>query len=51
MNYFDNIKELIENDIVLKRKHKLIENNLTLTTYYEIGKLIIEAQGGKSRAK
>ena len=45
MNYLNNIKELIEGDIVLKKKHRLIENNYTLNTYFEIGKLIVEAQG------
>ena len=51
MQYLDNIKNLIEKDIVLKKKHKLIENNSTLNTYFEIGKLIVVAQGGKERAK
>lgn len=51
MNYLDNIKELIEKDIVLKKKHRLIENNSTLVTYFEIGRLIVEAQGGEKRAK
>ena len=51
MKYLNDIKRLIENDIVLKKKHKLIENNYTLNTYFEIGKLIVEAQGGKERAK
>ena len=51
MNYLENIKTLIEKDIVLKKKHRLIEENSTLTTYFEIGKLIVEAQGGKERAK
>lgn len=51
MEYLKTIKELIENNIVLKKKHKLIENNSTLNTYFEIGKLIVEAQGGKERAK
>ena len=51
MNYLNNIKELIEKDIVLKKKHRLIENNSTLLTYYEIGRLIVEAQGGDKRAK
>jgi len=51
MNYLDNIKELIESDIVLKKKHRLIENNSILATYFEIGKLIIEAQGGQASAK
>ena len=51
VDYLNNIKELIEKDIVLKKKHKLIENNSTLSTYFEVGKLIVEAQGGKMRAK
>jgi len=51
MNYLDNIKNLIEKDIVLKKKHRLIEEDSRLVTYYEIGKLIVEAQGGESRAK
>ena len=51
MNYLENIKTLIEKDIVLKKKHRLIEQNSTLDTYYEIGRLIIEAQGGEERAK
>ena len=51
MNYLDNIKELIEKDIVLKKKHRLIENNSTLLTYFEIGRLIVEAQDGEKRAK
>ena len=51
MNYLNNIKELIEKNIVLKKKHKLIEENSTLTTYFNIGKLIVEAQGGEKRAK
>ena len=51
MEYLDNIKTLIEKDIVLKKKHKLIEENNTLNTYFEIGKLLIEAQGGEKRAK
>lgn len=51
MEYLNNIKKLIESDIVLKKKHRLIENNYTLNTYFEIGKLIVVAQGGKDRAK
>lgn len=51
MNYLNNIKILIEKDIVLNKKHRLIENNSTLNTYFEIGKLIVEAQGGETRAK
>ena len=51
MKYLDNIKELIEQDIVLNKKHRMIENNSRLTTYFEIGRLIVEAQGGCERAK
>ena len=45
MKYLNNIKELIEKDIVLKKKHRLIENNSTLSAYFEIGRLINEAGG------
>ena len=51
MDYYKNIQELIEKDIVLKKKHRLIENNSTLLTYFEISRLIVEAQGGQKRAK
>ena len=43
MNYLENIKLLIEKDIVLKKKHRLIETNSTLSTYFEIGKLLSES--------
>ena len=51
MNYLSNIKELIEKDIVLRKKHRLQEENNRLKTYFEIGKLIVEAQGGEKRSK
>ena len=51
MNYFNDIKNLIEKDILLKKKHRLIEEDSRLVTYFEIGKLIVEAQGGEKRAK
>ena len=51
MKYLNNIKQLIEKDIVLRKKNRLIETNSTLKTYFEIGRLIVEAQGGKERAK
>ena len=51
MKYLENIKELIEQDIVLNKKNRLIENNSRLITYFEIGRLIVEAQGGCERAK
>ena len=51
MNYLNDIKNLIEKDIVLKKKQRLIEEDSRLATYFEIGKLIVEAQGGETRAK
>lgn len=51
MDYYKNIQELIEKDIILKKKHRLIEEHSTLKTYYNIGKNIVEAQGGETRAK
>ena len=51
MNYLKNIKELIEKDLILKKKHRLIENNSILNSYFEIGRLIVVAQGGEIRAK
>ena len=51
MDYLNDIKNLIEKDIVLKKKHRLIEEDSKLNTYFEIGRLIVEAQGGEKRAK
>ena len=51
MNYLNDIKKLIEKDIVLNKKHRLIEEDSRLNTYFEIGRLIVEAQGGESKAK
>lgn len=51
MEYLKTIKNLIEKDLILKKKHRIIENNSTLSTYFEIGKLIVKAQGGEKRAK
>lgn len=42
MNCLDNIKELIENDIVLKNKHKLIEIILCKETYEIVVKYVID---------
>lgn len=51
MNYLSDIKKLIEKDIILKKNHRFIENNSILNTYFEIGRLIVIAQGGEARAK
>ena len=51
MNYFDEIKNLIEK-IEVNEKVRYIESNKEkVQTYYEIGRLLYEAQGGEKRAK
>ena len=51
MNYYNEIKqELINNEINRKVKNYLI-NKSDLNTYYNVGKLLVEAQGGEERAK
>lgn len=51
MDYFNKIKNLIENKEINDRVRDLEENKETVKTYYEIGRLLIEAQGGEKRAK
>ena len=51
MNYYNEIKnEFISNEINRRVKNYSI-NKSDLNTYYNVGKLLIEAQGGESRAK
>ena len=49
--HYKNIKTLIENNIVEIKKQEISVNNHTLMTYFNVGKEIVEAQGGEKRAK
>lgn len=51
MNYFDKIKNIIEEKEVNEKVRYLESNKETIKTYFEIGRLLIEAQGGETRAK
>ena len=51
MNYLKNIEELIVENEATKKANALRDNSSTLLTYWNIGKLIVEAQGGVKRAK
>lgn len=51
MNYYEEIKDLIEKKEVKDSVRRLSYNSDKLKTYYEIGKLLVEAQGGEERAK
>ena len=51
MNYYNEIKkELIDNE-VYKRIKDYSKNKYELEKYYNVGKLLVEAQGGEARAK
>ena len=51
MNYYNEIKnKFIENE-GYKRIKDYSKNRNELQTYYDVGKLLVEAQGGESRAK
>ena len=49
--FYKNIKQLIENNLVEVKKNEIKNNYHTLKTYHQIGKLLFDAQDGKSRAK
>ena len=49
--YYQEIEHLIKKHEVSKRARSLEENNDLVTTYWNVGRLIVEAQGGSKRAK
>ena len=51
MNYYEEIKKELVNNEVYKRVKDYFKNRNDLSTYYEVGKLLILAQGGEDRAK
>lgn len=51
MNYYDQIKGLLISNEIYKRVKDYSKNKSDVETYYSVGKLIIEAQGGEKRAK
>ena len=51
MNYYKQVESLIKNNEINKKVRALQDNSETLYTYWNIGRLIVEAQGGKKRAK
>ena len=51
MNYYNEIKNKLIDNEVYKRVKDCSKNRNDLNTYYEVGKLLIEAQGGENRAK
>ena len=51
INYYNEIKSKLIDNEVYKRVKDYSKNRNELNTYYEVGKLLIEAQGGENRAK
>ena len=51
MNYYKEIKNLIEEKEVNDKFRYLESNKETIKTYYEIGRLLTNAQGGEEKAK
>ena len=49
--YYNQIKENLVNNEIYKRTKDYSKNRNDLKTYYDVGKLLIEAQGGEKRAK
>ena len=49
--YYEEIEHLIKKHEVSKRVRRLESNNDLVTTYWNVGRLIVEAQGGSKRAK
>ena len=51
MDYYSQIKEELINNETYKRVKDFSKNKSDLKTYYNVGKILIEAQGGEERAK
>ena len=51
MNYYNEIKNELINNETYKKVKDYSKNRNDLETYYRVGKLIVDAQGGEARAK
>jgi len=51
MDYYKEIRNELINNEVYKRVKDYSKNRSDLNTYYNVGKLLVEAQGGEKRAK
>ena len=51
INYYDEIKDKFLKNEAYKKVKDYSKNKSDLNTYYEVGRLLVEAQGGEKRAK
>ena len=50
-NYYNEIKKELLNNEIYKRVKDYFKNRNELSAYYNVGKILVEAQGGEDRAK
>ena len=50
-NYYNEIKNKLIDNEVYKKVKDYSKNRNDLSTYYNVGKILVEAQGGEERAK
>ena len=48
MNYYNKIKDVLINNEVYKKVKDYSKNKNELNSYYEVGKLLVEARGWRS---
>ena len=51
MNYYNEIKDVLVKNEVYKKVKDYSKNKSDLNAYFEVGRLIVEAQGGEARAQ
>ena len=51
MNYYNEIKDVLVKNEVYKKVKDYSKNKSDLNSYFEVGRLIVAAQGGEARAK
>ena len=51
MNYYNEIKDVLIKNEIYKKVKDYSKNRSDLNSYYEVGRLIVKAQGGEARAK
>lgn len=51
INYYNEIKETLVKNEIYKKSKDYSKNRSDLNSYFEVGRLLMEAQGGEARAK
>ena len=51
MNYYNEIKNILVDNAIVRKVREYKSNQKDLESYYNVGKLLVEAQGGEERAK